>query len=32
MRYARPSATFIEEAYQRALASTLAELSGKDAT
>ena len=32
MRYVRPSATFIEEAYQRALASTLAELSGKDAT
>ncbi|MGY5014204.1 tyrosine-type recombinase/integrase [Streptomyces sp. 900105755] len=32
MRYVRPSATFIEDAYQRAVASTLAELSGKDTT
>lgn len=29
MRYVRPSATFIEDAYRRALASTLAELSGE---
>ncbi|MFJ6686320.1 tyrosine-type recombinase/integrase [Streptomyces werraensis] len=32
MRYVRPSATFIEDAYQRAIASTLAELTGKDTT
>ncbi|MER6678740.1 site-specific integrase [Streptomyces sp. NPDC000983] len=32
MRYVRPSATFIEDAYQRAVASTLAELTGKDTT
>ena len=30
MRYVRPSATFIEDAYRRAVASTLAELSGED--
>ncbi|NJP73423.1 hypothetical protein [Streptomyces sp. C1-2] len=32
MRYVRPSATFIEDAYQRAIAGTLAELTGKDTT
>ncbi len=32
MRYVRPSATFIEDAYRRAVASTLAELSGEDGT
>ncbi|MFF3503475.1 tyrosine-type recombinase/integrase [Streptomyces sp. NPDC003247] len=32
MRYVRPSATFIEDACQRAVASTLAELNGKDTT
>ncbi|WP_326812596.1 site-specific integrase [Streptomyces scopuliridis] len=32
MRYVRPSATFIEDAYQRVVASTLAELTGKDTT
>jgi integrase/recombinase XerD len=30
MRYVRPSTTFIEDAYRRAVTSTLAELSGKD--
>ncbi len=30
MRYVRPSATFIEDAYRRAVTSTLAELSGQD--
>lgn len=30
MRYVRPSATFIEDAYQRAVAHTLAELTGED--
>lgn len=28
----RPSATFIEDAYRRAVTSTLAELSGEDGT
>lgn len=32
MRYVRPSATFIEDAYQRAVANTLVELTAKDAT
>lgn len=32
MRYVRPSATFIEDAYRRAVASTLAELSGEGGT
>jgi integrase/recombinase XerD len=32
MRYVRPSATFIEDAYRRAITSTLAELSGEDGT
>ncbi|QDO14071.1 site-specific integrase [Streptomyces sp. S1D4-23] len=32
MRYVRPSATFIEDAYQRAVACTRAELTGKDST
>ncbi len=32
MRYVRPSATFIEDAYRRAVTSTLAELSGEDGT
>ncbi|WP_240980958.1 MULTISPECIES: tyrosine-type recombinase/integrase [unclassified Streptomyces] len=32
MRYVRPSATFIEDAYQRAVAGTLAELTEKDTT
>jgi site-specific recombinase XerD len=31
MRYVRPSTTFIEDAYRRAVTSTLAELSGEDA-
>ncbi|MGW4393356.1 tyrosine-type recombinase/integrase [Streptomyces sp. NPDC004685] len=31
-RYVRPSATFIEDTYQRAVTSTLAELAGKDTT
>lgn len=30
MRYVRPSATFIEDAYRRAVATTLAELAGED--
>jgi integrase/recombinase XerD len=30
MRYVRPSATFIEDAYRRAVTSTLAQLSGGD--
>jgi len=30
MRYVRPSATFIEDAYRRAVATTLGELTGKD--
>jgi integrase/recombinase XerD len=30
MRYVRPSATFVEDAYRRAVTSTLAELSGED--
>lgn len=29
MRYVRPSATFIEDAYRRAVSTTLAELSGQ---
>jgi len=32
MRYVTPSATFIEDAYRRAITSTLAELSGEDGT
>jgi integrase/recombinase XerD len=32
MRYVRPSTTFIEDAYRRAVTSTLAELSGEDST
>ncbi|MFE9451668.1 hypothetical protein [Streptomyces sp. NPDC006739] len=32
MRYVRPYATFIEDAYQRAVAATLVELTGKDTT
>ena len=32
MRYVRPSATFIEDAYRRAVTSTLAELNGEDPT
>ena len=32
MRYVRPSATFIEDAYRRAVTSTLAELNGEDGT
>lgn len=32
MRYVRPSTTFIEDAYRRAVASTLAELSEEDGT
>nr|WP_235916739.1 tyrosine-type recombinase/integrase [Spelaeibacter cavernicola] len=32
MRYVRPSTTFIEDAYRRAVTSTLAELSGEDTT
>lgn len=30
MRYVRPSETFIEDAYQRAISSTLTELTGQD--
>jgi len=30
MRYVRPSTTFIEDAYRRAVSTTVAELSGKD--
>jgi site-specific recombinase XerD len=30
MRYVRPSATFIEDAYRRAVAATLGELSGEE--
>jgi hypothetical protein len=30
MRYVRPSATFIEDAYRRAVTSTLTQLSGED--
>lgn len=30
MRYVRPSATFIEDAYRRAVSSTLAELTGQE--
>jgi hypothetical protein len=30
MRYVRPSETFIEDAYQRAISATLAELTGAD--
>jgi site-specific recombinase XerD len=29
MRYVRPSATFIEDAYRRAVTSTLSELAGE---
>lgn len=32
MRYVRPSATFIEDAYRRAVAATLGELSGEEPT
>ena len=32
MRYVRPSATFIEDAYRRAVTSTLDDLSGEDGT
>ncbi len=32
MRCVRPSATFIEDAHQRAVASTLAEPTGKEST
>ncbi|MGC5412175.1 hypothetical protein ACPXCX_52300, partial [Streptomyces sp. DT225] len=32
MRYVRPSATFIEEAYRRAVTSTLGELTGEEPT
>ncbi|MFI6864311.1 hypothetical protein ACIBKZ_31170 [Streptomyces sp. NPDC050421] len=32
MRYVRPSATFIEAAYRRAVTSTLGELAGEDPT
>lgn len=32
MRYVRPSATFIEDAYRRAVANTLGELTGEDPT
>ena len=32
MRYVRPSATLFEDAYRRAITSTLAELSGEDGT
>ncbi|MEU1598550.1 tyrosine-type recombinase/integrase [Streptomyces sp. NPDC005708] len=32
LRYVRPSETFIEDAYQRAVANTLAELTGMDTT
>jgi len=30
MRYVRPSATFIEDAYRRAVSQTVTELAGKD--
>lgn len=30
MRYVRPSATFIEDAYRRAVTTTLGELTGED--
>ncbi|MBT2452598.1 hypothetical protein J7F03_37265 [Streptomyces sp. ISL-43] len=30
MRYVRPSATFIEDAYRRAVATTLGELTGEE--
>ena len=30
MRYVRPSATFIEDAYRRAVAATLGDLSGEE--
>ena len=30
MRYVRPSATFIEDAYRRAVAATLGELTGEE--
>jgi len=32
MRYVRPSATFIEDAYRRAVTSTLGELTGEEPT
>lgn len=32
MRYVRPSATFIEDAYRRAVTTTLGELTGEDPT
>ena len=32
MRYVRPSATFIEDAYRRAVTNTLSELTGEDPT
>ena len=32
MRYVRPSATFIEDAYRRAVTATLSELTGEDGT
>ena len=32
MRYVRPSATFIEDAYRRAVAATLGELTGEEPT
>jgi integrase/recombinase XerD len=32
MRYVRPSATFIEDAYRRALTTTLGELTAEDPT
>jgi integrase/recombinase XerD len=32
MRYVRPSATFIEDAYRRAVTATLGELTGEDGT
>jgi hypothetical protein len=30
MRYVRPSETFIEDAYQRAISTTLGELTGRE--
>ena len=30
MRYVRPSATFIEDAYRRAVTATLSELTGEE--
>jgi site-specific recombinase XerD len=30
MRYVRPSATFIEDAYRRAVTATLSELAGEE--